>query len=63
MIYICLHCQFTEQGHIFEQVHIAYLSNLATKAKVEPVANGINAYKDEKTAVATSVSLNTLKWF
>jgi len=42
---------------------ILHLSNLATKAKVEPVANGINAYKDEKTAVATSVSLNTLKWF
>jgi histidine kinase 2/3/4 (cytokinin receptor) len=60
MIYICLHWQFTEQGHIFQQVHIADLSNLATEAKVEPVPNGMNAYKDEKIVVATSVSLNTL---
>jgi hypothetical protein len=47
MIYICLHWHFTEQGYIFEQVYIADLY-LATAAKVEPVANGMNAYKDEK---------------
>jgi len=53
----------SQNRDIFLNKFILHLSNLATKAKVEPVANGINAYKDEKTAVATSVSLNTLKWF
>ncbi|XP_066310443.1 probable histidine kinase 4 isoform X1 [Miscanthus floridulus] len=55
--------KFTERGHIFVQVHLADHSNLATESEVEPVANGMNGHKDEKTAVATSVSLNTLSGF
>ncbi|KAG2535694.1 hypothetical protein PVAP13_9NG129673 [Panicum virgatum] len=55
--------KFTEQGHIFVQVHLADHSNLATEAKVEPVANGMNGHKNETTAVATSVSCNTLSGF
>ncbi|OEL35338.1 putative histidine kinase 4 [Dichanthelium oligosanthes] len=55
--------KFTERGHIFVQVHLADHSNLATEAKVEPVANGMNGHKDETTAVATSVSRNTLSGF
>uniref|UniRef100_A0A804M2Z4 histidine kinase n=1 Tax=Zea mays TaxID=4577 RepID=A0A804M2Z4_MAIZE len=55
--------KFTERGHIFVQVHLADHSNLATEPKVESVANGMNGHKDEKTAVATSVSLNTLSGF
>ncbi|KAG2546323.1 hypothetical protein PVAP13_9KG032338 [Panicum virgatum] len=55
--------KFTERGHIFVQVHLADHSNLATEAKVEPVANGMNGHKNETTAVATSVSRNTLSGF
>ncbi|KAJ1293878.1 hypothetical protein BS78_01G103000 [Paspalum vaginatum] len=55
--------KFTERGHIFVQVHLADHSNLATETKVQPVANGMNGHKDETTAVATSVSHNTLSGF
>ncbi|XP_062212219.1 probable histidine kinase 4 [Phragmites australis] len=55
--------KFTERGHIFVQVHLADHSNLATEAKVEPVANGMNGHKDEAGAISTSVSHNTLSGF
>ncbi|WVZ60279.1 hypothetical protein U9M48_010326 [Paspalum notatum var. saurae] len=55
--------KFTERGHIFVQVHLADHSNLATETKVQPVANGMNGHKDETTAVAASVSHNTLSGF
>ncbi|KAL5213193.1 hypothetical protein ABZP36_024040 [Zizania latifolia] len=41
-------CQFTERGRVFVQVHLADHSNLATEAKIEPVANGMNGHKDER---------------
>ncbi|KAK3149534.1 hypothetical protein QOZ80_3AG0218650 [Eleusine coracana subsp. coracana] len=52
--------KFTERGHIFVQVHLADHSNLATEAKIEPVANGMNGHKDETAAVSTNFSYNTL---
>jgi arabidopsis histidine kinase 2/3/4 (cytokinin receptor) len=55
--------QFTERGHIFVQVHLADHSNLATEAKVEPVANGMNGHKDQTSAVSTIFSHNTLSGF
>ncbi|KAL6637729.1 hypothetical protein ACP70R_025301 [Stipagrostis hirtigluma subsp. patula] len=57
--------KFTERGHIFVQVHLADHSNLATEAKLEPVANGVNGHKDEPSAISTSMShsLNTLSGF
>jgi histidine kinase 2/3/4 (cytokinin receptor) len=45
------------------QVHLADHSNLATEAKVEPVANGTNGHNDETTAISSSVSHNTLSGF
>ncbi|KAG8097962.1 hypothetical protein GUJ93_ZPchr0013g36314 [Zizania palustris] len=55
--------KFTERGHIFVQVHLADHSNLATEAKTEPVANGMNGHKDEASAISTSVTQNTLSGF
>ncbi|GJN23514.1 hypothetical protein PR202_gb11169 [Eleusine coracana subsp. coracana] len=52
--------KFTERGHIFVQVHLADHSNLATEAKLEPLANGMNGHKDETAAVSTNFSYNTL---
>ncbi|KAG8062357.1 hypothetical protein GUJ93_ZPchr0003g17956 [Zizania palustris] len=55
--------KFTERGHVFVQVHLADHSNLATEAKIEPVANGMNGHKDEASAISTSISQNTLSGF
>uniref|UniRef100_A0A0A8YVL2 histidine kinase n=1 Tax=Arundo donax TaxID=35708 RepID=A0A0A8YVL2_ARUDO len=55
--------KFTERGHIFVQVHLADHSNLATEAKVEPVANGMNGHKNETSSISASVSHNTLSGF